>query len=993
MRNGERQAGNGERQTANGKRRSPFIVHWCTLFIIHCTLFIVPVQAQYYNTGTEPAAVQWRQIKTDRFTVIYPQGVDSLAQRYAWLFDQSYRHIAEPLRTGLSRLPVVLHPYNLNSNGVVVWAPKRMELITTPATSGYAQMWDKQLVAHETRHAAQMNKLHSGVFKYLYFFIGEQSEGLGAGIYLAGWFLEGDAVVSETAVSRTGRGRQPEFLMPIKAFLYNGTKFSWDTWNLGSYRYNVPNKYQMGYLLTSYTYRQAGKHIFGDMLHYITHHPLNIPPPMRGLKKYGGMPEQEFFRQALAYQTQQWMQEDSVRTIDRNISQFTFPEKETYRSYRSAVAADTHSVIALRTDFVKPHRLVSIDSSGNEAFLRYAGQINSTIKKQGDKLYWTATIPHERWEQASFSVLQSYSLTTKKVTTLTRRTRYFSPAPSPDGDWVAVAENNAQGENFLMILDVYNYQPPQRFALPSGHILKELAWSQDAKTIYGTVLTDEGIGMWQFDVAQKKWEQLLPCGTAGINRPVTYGDFILFESGYDGVNNIYALHTRLRKIFQVTNAQYGAFDPAVSADSTALLFSNYIPAGYTIASMPLDEKAWKETTFTAPKRFALADGVTAQAGFNIDTLHVPPQPMYKSKRYSQWTHLFRFHSWAPFYYNPDELRSAAFDKDILQYIGLGATALSQNTLGTLTSRLGYKYSNGFHSGHLRLTYRGWYPVVDFSLDVNDRHRQLHRLDTLSPNNGYLYNFGFNTNQPSVNGYLRLYIPWRFTGGAWQTSFIPQAEYYFSNDEYRPFALRNKTEYDYFHFARLGFTLSRQLALATRDIFPRWGFSLRALYSFPVTSGNIFHTVTSLQVSCYTPGVMANHGLLLAAGYQWQNESANFYKYAISGILKYPRGYITYTSQRLMNATIDYTFPIWYPDISLSWLAYFKRLRMTVFGDFAQVQASSGAETQNYMSAGADLLVDFHVFRFGFPVSAGVRYAQPLLHTTAPSFNLLLNINL
>jgi hypothetical protein len=981
------------------RRHSPFsILHSPLILLLTacCLLFTVPARAQYYSTGTEPPSVQWRQIKAGPFTVIYPQGVDSLAQRYAWLFDQSYRHIAEPLRTGLSRLPVVLHPYNLNSNGVVVWAPKRMELITTPATSGYAQMWDKQLVAHETRHVAQMNKLHNGVFKYLSYFIGEQSEGLGAGLYLVGWFLEGDAVVSETAVSHTGRGRQPEFLMPIKAYLYNNTRFSWDTWNLGSYRYNVPNEYQMGYLLTSYAYRQAGKHIFGDMMEYITRYPLRIPPPMRGLRKYGGMDEQEFFRQALAYQTGQWMQEDSARTVDRNIQQLAFPEKETYRSYRSVAAADTHSVVALRTDMAKPRRLVSIDSSGKETFLKYVGQINSAIKKQGDKLYWTATVPHERWEQVSFSVVQSYNLTTKKVTTLTHRTRYFSPAPSPDNDWVAVAENNAQGENFLVILDLYNYQPPQRFAPPPGHILKEPAWSEDAKTIYCTALTDEGIGILQFDVAQKKWEQLLPSGRAGINRPAACGDFILFESGYDGVNNIYALNARSRKVFRITHAEFGAFDPAVSADSTALLFSNYIPAGYTVASLPLDETAWEETTFAAPKRFELADGVTSQACFLIDTLHIPPQPVFESKRYSKWAHLFRFHSWAPFYYDPDELRSAAFDKDILQYIGLGATALSQNTLGTLVSKVGYKYDNGFHSGHLRLTYRGWYPVVDFSLDVNDRYRQLYWKDTVPIGNNYylIQTFVSNTDQPSVNGYLRFYIPWRFTGGAWQTSLLPQAEYHFSNDAYRAFSFRNKTGYQYFHVARLGFTLNRQLSLATRDIFPRWGFSLRAFHTFPIASANIFQSVTSLQASCYTPGILANHGLLLTAGYQWQNESANFYQYPLNGILKYPRGYLIYnTPQRLMNATVDYTFPIWYPDINLRWLLYFKRVRMTVFGDFAQALANSGDATRNYASAGADLLVDFHVFRFGFPVSAGVRYAQPLLHSTVPAFNLLLNISL
>ncbi|MDR1406225.1 MAG: hypothetical protein LBI89_03380 [Prevotellaceae bacterium] len=969
-----------------------------------CLLLAVSAQAQYYNTGTEPATVKWRQIKTGTFTIIYPQEADSLAQRYAWLFDRSYRAIAEPLRASLSRTPVVLHPYNLYSNGVVVWAPKRMELITTPAVSGYAQMWDKQLVAHETRHVAQMNKLHGGVFKYLHFLLGEQAEGLASGLYLSGWFLEGDAVVSETAVSHTGRGRQPEFLMPVKAYLLNNTKFSWDTWLNGSYRYLVPNEYQMGYLLASYIYRQAGKHIFGDMMDYITRYPLRIPPPMRGLRKYGGMSEQDFFRQALACQTQQWRQEDSAKTADRSRQLPVFPGKETYRSYRSVAAADTHSVIALRTDLAKPRRLVLIDGSGNETFLKYVGQVNSTIKKQGETLYWTATVPHERWEQVSFSVLQSCNLKTKKITALTRRTRYFSPAPSPDHNRVAVVENHAPGENFLVILDTYNYTPQQRFALPSGHVLKELAWSQDAQAIYGTVLTDEGAGIMQFDVARQKWEQLLPFGTAGINRPAVYGDFILFESGYNGTNDIYALHVRSRKVFQVTHARFGAFDPAVSADSAALLFSDYTAAGYTIASMPLDEKTWEETPFTTPEQYEFADGVTAQAGFLIDTLRIPPQPAYRSKRYGRWAHLFRFHSWAPFYYDPDELRSAAFDKDILQYIGLGATALSQNTLGTLTSRLGYRYDNGFHSGHLRLTYRGWYPVIDFALDVNDRYRQRHKWDTVTPSDGYLHDMVFRTGQLSINGYARLYIPWRLTQGAWQTTLVPQAEYHFSNDEYLSMTER---KYSYYQFLTAGFTFSRQLSLAVRDLYPRWGYSLRARYSFPVLSDNVY-SVASVQAAGYAPGLFASHGVLVTAGYQWQGNNDEL-RYTTLTHLQFPRGYVSQASFALANATIDYTFPIWYPDINIRWLAYFKRLRMTVFGDFAQVTVPTAQQVygvqnglrvrtlsqrqQNYASAGADVLVDFHALRFGFPVSAGVRYAQPLLRNTAPSFNLLLNISL
>ncbi|MDR1681453.1 MAG: hypothetical protein LBS12_06705 [Prevotellaceae bacterium] len=967
-----------------------------TLFGILCLLFVVygsmtPAHAQFYNTGTEPPGVRWRQIRTDKFTIIYPQEADSLAQRYAWLFDRSYRAVAAPMRTDLQRLPVVLHPYNLNSNGVVVWAPKRMELYIAPSTSGYAQMWDKQLVAHETRHVAQMNKLNTGFFRFLSYIIGEQSAGVGSGIYLYGWFLEGDAVVSETAVSNTGRGRQPEFLMPMKAYALTGRRFSWDTWLGGSYKYAIPNEYPLGYALASYAYRQAGSAIFSDMLEYITHHPLHIPPGSHALKKYGGFNDRELFAQSFDYLHRQWAKDDSAKTPDPNIREFLFPETETYRSYRAMVAIDTHTVAAVRTDLAQPARLVTVDNDGHETHLCYLGQINSTLKRSGDRLFWTVTLPHERWEQVSFSALQSYHLKTKKRETLTRRTRYFAPAASPDYNWIAVAESNARGDYFLTLLNTHDYRPERRFAVPSGYVPKILVWSDDNTKIYSSLLSDDGLGVYGFDLARGVWEPLLPPGNVSINRLSKYKNYLLFGSGYSGTNNIYAFDTLTRKIFQVTDVRFGAFDPTVSAGNRRLWFANYTPAGYAVATLPLDETTWTETPFDAPATFDAADSIAAQAGFNIDTLAVPTEPQYESRRYYGLPHLFRIHSWAPFFYNPDELRSAALDNDILQYIGLGATLLSQNTLGTLTSRLGYKYSNGFHSGHLYFLYRGWYPVISFSMDVNERHRTLNRYITetdTATNRTSVFAAYMPLSQPSVDASLRVYIPWRFARGGWHTSVQPVVQYQFSNDEY--YAM-SESLFRYRQSLSLSLTVSQQLAMALRDIYPRWGYAFRAQYSFPVFNTSLY-PVWSLQASGYAPGLMASHGLLLSAGYQ-RRETGTELRYGTFVPLRFPRGYTTVASLELANATLDYTFPVWYPDINISWLAYFKRVRMTLFGDFARVtlpahmrldrqwRVSSSSQSWNLYSAGVDLAVDYRVFRFGAPVATGLRLAKPLATAT------------
>ncbi len=946
---------------------------------------VVTARAQYYNAGTESATVPWRQIKTDKFTVIYPREIDSIAQRYAWLLDQSYRAVQASLRVDLEHVPVVLHPYNIYSNGLVVWAPKRMELITTPPVNSYSQMWDRQLALHETRHVAQMSKLNDGFFKYLHYFIGEQSESIAAGVYLAARFLEGDAVVSETAASNSGRGRQAEFLMPVKAFVLDDYTFSWDTWINGSYRYNIPNEYQLGYVLSAYAYQQAGKYIFADMYEYTTHRPLNIPPPSNALERFGGFTETELFEQSFAYMKAQWQHDDSIRALSPSaIKEITQPVTKGYLSYRSVTAIDPATMIAIRSDLDRPQQLVTVDSSGHEQFVRYIGSANSTLSRQGDKLYWSAPVPHERWEQVSFSIIKNYDFSTKKVTKLTRRTRYFSPVPSPDERWLAVIENTPKGENFITLLDTEKYKPAERIALPALQVPKNIAWSNDATKIYAAILSDEGLALQQYDLLQAQWSELLLPGIAHINRLMCYKNYILFESGYNGTNNIYALDTQSKKVFRITDVRFGAFDPAVSADSTQLLFSNYVSTGYTIAEQPIDESRWVETSFSSPTRFSMADTLSAQADYNIDTLSIPQKP-YKSKRYSGFTHLFNVHSWMPFYFNSDVLKSASLDKDILEQVGLGATVMSQNVLSTLTSRVAYEYRNGFHAGHLSFTYQGFYPVIDYNFDVNDRHRELNRY-MIDPADNRIKNYVAETSQPYISTYVRMYIPFKFTRSVWQTGFMPQVEYRFTNDEYFSFG---NLEYQYMQYMTVGGTFYRQLPLAVRDIFPRWGYTLRALYSFPVFNDNIYPSL-AIQGGCYVPGFFANHGISLTASYAWQTHNDQL-RYRAFTPVAFPRGYSTFSTKELTRITLDYSFPLFYPDWNISWVIYFKRFRMNLFSDYAHWKTL--AQEQSIVSVGADLLADFHALRFGFPVAAGIRYAQPLVNGSGPTFSLLLDIKI
>ncbi|HHV40586.1 MAG TPA: hypothetical protein GXX61_04310, partial [Bacteroidales bacterium] len=70
---------------------------------------------------------------------------------------------------------------------------------------------------------------------------------------------------------------------------------------------------------------------------------------------------------------------------------------------------------------------------------------------------------------------------------------------------------------------------------------------------------------------------------------------------------------------------------------------------------------------------------------------------------------------------------------------------------------------------------------------------------------------------------------------------------------------------------------------------------------------------------------------------------------------------------------DYAIPIGIGDPSIPDILYIKRLQLIPFADYRQDRYPNKEKTALW-SVGTDLLLDFHLFRIGLPLTAGVRYA-------------------
>jgi hypothetical protein len=884
------------------------------------------------------------------FDVIFPNSIRGQGEHFSRLLSKVYLPTSATLGFRPRKIPVILHPYNLQSNGMVVWAPSRMEIFPTAPTDNYAQPWLEQLALHEYRHVVQTDMMNRGFTRALYYLIGEQAVALPSAL-IKPWLFEGDAVGSETAMSYTGRGRMPSFSMDLRAIVLDKKKYSYDKLLLGSLKDHIPNHYKYGYQMVAYGRYRYGADLWEKVFKFTGKYPFLVFPQSIASKKYTGKWSKGFHREAMLFLDSLWQQErpqnpdKPALLVSKRTSRI-----DRYVSWSNPVALSDGALLVKKTTLSRTPMLMKVDSAGKAKKVAMQGNASSRLAGGGSTVYWTEFSPDIRWEQRSYSELWRYDTQAKKVARLTRKTAYFTPAVSSAGE-VAVSEKYASGEQAVVLLDSSFRKSEELLRLQPNESINDLAWV-NRQTIAVLHTSIKGMSIGLLSVQEKKMETLLPHTYADISGLSVQDGQVLFSSGYSGVNNIYALDVQSRSIRKLTNAAYGAFEPLMASNKSKLIFANYASNGYHIASLPFDSLLMEKTTFNAPFRHALAETLTQQEQFRIDTAVLDSAPL-KVEKYGKAAHLFRFHSWGPMAYSPSSIISGS-----LSAVAVGATLLSQNNLSTAVTSLGYRYDRGFSSVNASIAYTGWYPVVELSGRYGARYAT--RASIGSSSNAYA------TSQQRY-GELNLTVsaPLSSTKGNIVRRFTPYVQLLLSNDKIR---LADSRSYTSELIANVGFSAQLSTLMAARDINPRWRVGLSAnLQSVPVLRQA--YQKVSLSVQANTPGVALNHSLRLYAGYEQQRTPIIF-----ATRMAAPRGFALWSigAPSIASYSASYALPICYPDVSVGPLAYVKRIRVNIFADRMDVYREKQAWIAGFISAGYEAVVDFNPLRLPVLVSAGWR---------------------
>ena len=902
--------------------------------------------SQYYSSGQNPASIRWKQLQSEHVRLIFPDYYEARARKLASYLDSTYLHAGTSLNYYPKRIPLIMHTQSDKANALVAWAPKRMEFYNTPPQDMYAQPWLEQLAQHEYRHVVQIEKLNQGPTKVISWIFGQQGTAAVLGLYVPFWFLEGDATVVETGLSRSGRGRQPLFGMPLRAQLLDLGMYSYDKATMGSYRSYIPSHYVLGYYLVAEGRRKYGPELWEHTMNRVARRPYMVTPFQKGIKDVSGSRKVPFYKESLKSISEKWTKQDELVSTESPVQ--LSPVNKLYTDYRFPFFSSGGNVVTLKSALNDIYKFVSIDDEGKERRLFTPGFIKpQTVSYAAGKLCWAESRPDLRWSNRSYTVFRVLDVDSRKARTIKYGMRLFAPALSADATKIAAVHIDSLDNSAIYVMDIESEKIIRKIGFPEDFFPLTPVWAGENELL--TVLVSEdGKNIARINLISGKYELLLAWDYADIAQLVFSDPYIFFTSSWSGVQNIYALHTGDNNIYQVSNARFGAQDPQLSADGSTMIYSDYTAEGYRIVKEKLNPTRWIRLSEVKDNSIGLYKAIAEQETVVSPWSEMPPSDTL-SRKYSKIGNLFNFHSWAPLGIN-----ASTYD------IQPGVSIMSQNLLSSSTLTAGYAYDVNEKAGKVygTYTYEGWYSIIELTADYG-----LRRGYTGGPDNTEV-----KWHETNIRAGIRL--PLILNRGKYYAGITMSV---YGNQLIRTMAEGYSQVFVSPDVSSMWYSVSayRQIKSNFRDIFPRWGQSISMYYRHTPRTYDGSNSIIASVLNFYVPGIVRHQGLNIYTGFQHREIDENI-GYKFSDLVAYPRGISGKQDEELLSIRSTYAFPIAYPDWSIGPVMYMKRIRANLFYDYAF--GWNHGKQRDYNSFGVDLLVEIHVLRFLAPMEFGLRGA-------------------
>lgn len=881
--------------------------------------------AQYFSIGTDPSSVHWEVIETSHFKVIFPKEYRNNAQEIVRNLEFLYPKIGKTLNMSPRKTTLIIHNRTIVSNGVTTLTPKRIELFTAQSPNGYAQPWMDQLILHEMRHICQMDKLNSASVRLLYYLFGDQIVGGVIGLYIPQWFLEGDAVLSETTLSNSGRGRTPIFTSELRSTLLHRGVDSYSKSMFGSYKEPVADQYQQGFYIVKTATEQYGSEFWAKNISKTAKNPFIPNPFRRSFKKQAGVSITKYYQQTM----EQLKTSEQIRISNTSINEHHSLVSDTncYANYESMSVVDDSTIIATKDELHKTTRIVIIKNGKQQVIEENSLIVKGSLTVENNIACWTERRYHPRWDQSSWFTLVTYNLTTKKRNVIIKNCRLHAPSLSHSANKIVAVEQNTTDTNSL---NIYNIEGKllQKIASPEQSTILQPRWCENDTAIVAILLNRSGKQLARYSFDEKKWVE--------ISIP-THHNFLLWQIVGD---------TAIVTISQNNNTPVSKVSLTDGGCSIAVTLPFDVSSAM---ATPNGQIVCMQTTGLGIKPFLAVPTSTSVSLFttqisdeytSLNKLDAPllfdsaPDTAYLVKPYRKINHLFNIHSWGPISVNSSSGTANP-----------GFSLSSQNDLSTSIFEAGISYSTAEQSTtyYSRYFYDGWFTQLNASYETkmggNDSEQSSYRQSEAK----------FGLRIPLVFERRNYYVPLTFNAIASSIEFS-NFERYLGN------------------INALHLRLYQGVIKRTPDqaLLPPLGYLVELNFKTDMEGTLSAGSIASVEGTIYLPSFFKNHGFSLYGGVQHIDAKQYYY----GTMLQYPRGFIGTVKSNAIMSFINYQFPLCYPDLSIGSILYLKRLRVALFHDYMKYEKPQ-ILTQ-FRSIGAEIMADSYWFRFIAPVSLGTR---------------------
>ncbi|PJJ54428.1 TolB-like translocation protein [Hymenobacter chitinivorans] len=939
-------------------------MHKYLLAALAATLRFLPAQAQpaLPVLPQNPAALRWQQVRTPHFQVLFPENFAAQAQRTALRLEQVYGPVSASLEKEPRPITVVLQNQTTVGNGFVTLIPRHSEFFTTPPQDPFLAGtlgWLDLLAVHEDRHVVQYEKGQQGLGRLAYQLFGYAGLGTVA-LGIPDWFWEGDAVGTETLLTRSGRGRIPYFDLGLRANLLAGRHFSYSKAVAGSFRDNVPNHYVLGYFMTTNFKRRRGPTAWSDVLNRYYRfpiYPFSFSDKLR-LSAGGQLRTDDLYARTMTELDSLWRARQQELKLTPVTPFQTKTEPGVFTEYQYPQYVDDNTVLAVKSGLGDISQLVLLRRDAPEKRVFVQGLFNNPemLSVGGGKACWPEFRPGVRWGQQVYSDLRVLDLQSGQLTRLTSRQRYTNAALSPDGRLILAVRATTDYQNQLVVLDAATGQEKRVLPNPTNDFYQQPRWRPDNRSIVVVTLQPAGKMLESIDTETGQHQTLVPAANVNLSHPQPWGDYVLFNSPQSGIDNVYAVDTRSGQVRQVTARPLGAYHAAVSPDGRHLAFHDFRAEGAQVVEMPLQPELWPVAAPAPARPAAYTDPLLSQEpgtrtiGTVLPDSSVSAATPLAVTPYHRLSHAFNTFSWG------------IIQAPTGQAFSVGVR--SQDLLNTTQAVVAAGYDGVERTANVsaNVSYQGLYPVLDAGFQRGGRH-----LTRDGATDSWTYN--------------------RFTAGARLPFNLTRSKYqqaltlgaYYSGELVQGYNLptRRITEVGFgrsLHALNGTLAYSHVLKQSKRDVAPRWGQALTASWRDTPFSTGLQARQWAAFGSLYLPGAGKHHSLRLRAGYQQQDRDPNPQKrYDFSPAVFYPRGEGYVSFNKLLVSSVEYRLPLADTDWELGRVLYVQRVKAMGFFD-AAVGRSTGASAYQTAgrTAGLDVTFVFNPLRLRTPLEAGFR---------------------